>query len=197
MSEPKIYAAMNQVMRGIGAVGKDQKNQQQGFMFRGIDQVYNALHRLMAEAGVFSTSSVLSDERQERTTPKGGILAFTRVKIKYTFHALDGSTVETEVIGEGMDSGDKSTNKAFAIAHKYALLQAFMVPTEQIDPDQEVHEITATITQNQIDTITTMAGEVDADIEKMLAWLKVDRVDEIPASRYKAVIAMLERKARA
>ena len=41
-----------------------------------------------------------------------------------------------------MDSGDKSTNKAMAVAHKYALLQTFCIPTEEIkDPDHEAHEL--------------------------------------------------------
>ena len=46
MSEatPKIYKAICDVMADIGAVGKNQKNQQQGFMFRGIDAVMNAIN---------------------------------------------------------------------------------------------------------------------------------------------------------
>src|SRR5690606_6278200 len=59
------------------------------------------------------------------------------------FHATDGSSVSTEVEGEGMDSGDKSSNKAMAVAHKYAILQAFCIPTEDMpDPDAEVHQPT-------------------------------------------------------
>jgi hypothetical protein len=41
-----------------------------------------------------------------------------------------------------MDSGDKSSNKAMSVAHKYALLQAFCIPTKDIDdPDAETHEV--------------------------------------------------------
>ena len=46
------------------------------------------------------------------------------------------------VIGEGMDSGDKATNKAMAIAYKYACFQTFCIPTEEMkDPDSECHEV--------------------------------------------------------
>jgi len=62
--------------------------------------------------------------------------------MRYRFIAEDGSHVETDAEGEGMDSGDKSSNKAMAVAHKYALLQAFCIPTKDLDdPDAEVHEV--------------------------------------------------------
>ena len=53
-------------------------------------------------------------------------------KIKYIFYAEDGTSVEAITIGEGMDSGDKATNKSMAIAMKYALFQVFCIPTEEM-----------------------------------------------------------------
>lgn len=41
-----------------------------------------------------------------------------------------------------MDSGDKATNKAMAIAFKYACFQIFCIPTEEMkDPDAECHDV--------------------------------------------------------
>lgn len=162
MSEQKIYPAMIAVMRRIGAIGKNQKNMQQKFNYRGIDDCYNALHAIMAEEGVFTTSEVLARERQERTNKNGTVLAFVSAEIKYTFHAEDGSNVSTTVIGEGMDSGDKASNKAMAVAHKYALLQAFMVATdEQKDPDAESHEVVR-YTQKDIDEAIEAADTAES-----------------------------------
>lgn len=139
---PQIYQAMIAIMRDTAAIGKDSRNQQQGFNYRGIDSVYNTLHNILARHGVFMTSDILEKSREERVNQKGTVLAFTTLRIKYTFWAGDGSKVYTMVEGEGMDSGDKSSNKAMAIAHKYALLQAFLIPTEEIkDPDAESHEV--------------------------------------------------------
>ena len=59
--------------------------------------------------------------------------------MKYTFFASDGSNFETTVI-EGMDSGDKAANKAMAVAHKYALLQALCITEDMVDPDREAHD---------------------------------------------------------
>lgn len=149
MSEQKkIYAAMTGVMRDMVAIGKDKKNVQQGFNYRGIDDAYNALQPLLADHGIFNTPEVLEKWREERTTKSGTVLAFTVLRIKYTFYADDGSSVYCIVEGEGMDSGDKSSNKAMAVAHKYALLQVFCVPTVITDdPDQQVHEVVAKSTE--------------------------------------------------
>ena len=137
-----IHKRMIDIMKEVEFIGKDQKNESQGFKFRGIDDMYNYLHGIMAKHGVYSTAMIMGKEREERKSARGGILAFTTLHIKYTFVAEDGSSVSTEVVGEGMDSGDKSSNKAMAVAHKYALLQAFMIPTaEQKDPDAESPEI--------------------------------------------------------
>lgn len=137
-----IYECMGAIMRDMVAIGKDSTNAQQGFKYRSIDAVYNALQPLLAKHGVFTVPEVLDKTRDERTNSKGTVLAFTCLRMKYTFHAPDGSFVSCVVEGEGMDSGDKSSNKAMAVAHKYALLQTFCVPTEeQKDPEAEVHEI--------------------------------------------------------
>ena len=57
------------------------------------------------------------------------------------FRSEDGSNVSAVVIGEGMDTGDKATNKAMAIAFKYACFQVFCIPTEEMqDPDAKIPE---------------------------------------------------------
>jgi hypothetical protein len=137
-----IYGAMVAVMRDMTAITKGKKNQQQGFMYRGIDDVYNVVSPLLAKHGIFMTAEIVEKAREERASKAGGVLAFVTLRMRYTFFADDGSGVSCVVEGEGMDSGDKATNKAMAIAHKYALLQTFCIPTEQaIDPDAESHEI--------------------------------------------------------
>ena len=139
-----IYEAICGVMADIGAVGKNKKNQQQGFMFRGIDDVMNALAPALVKNKVFIVPEVTHEERTERVTPKGGVLFYTRLHVNYHFYTTDGSSVTASVIGEAMDSGDKATNKAMSIAYKYAAFQVFNIPTEEMqDPDAEVHSVGA------------------------------------------------------
>ena len=143
MSEKgQIFPLMVKVMADVVAIGKDSRNQQQGFNYRSIDAVYNALNPLLAKHGIFMAPEVLDKTREERTNKNGTVLAFTCLRMRYTFYAPDGSSVSCVVEGEGMDSGDKSSNKAMAVAHKYALLQTFCIPTEeQKEADAEVHEV--------------------------------------------------------
>ncbi len=137
-----IYESMAKAMSEIDAIGKDKVNQQQGFKYRGIDQVYNALNPVLARNGIFMTPKVLNSEREERVNKNGTTLFYSRVTMEYSFMAVDGTSVTCSIIGEGMDSGDKATNKAMAVAHKYALLQTFCIPTEDMpDPDSEVHSV--------------------------------------------------------
>lgn len=136
-----IYEAITKCMEEIGAVGKDNVNKQQGFKYRGIDAVMNALNPALTHNHVFVVPEVLEQQRQERTTGKGTVLIYSICKIKFTFYAEDGSHIEAVTVGEGMDSGDKATNKAMSIAFKYACFQVFCIPTEEMkDPDSETPE---------------------------------------------------------
>ena len=137
-----IYETISAVMKEIGAVGKTSKNQMQGFMFRGIDAVMNAIAPALQKYNLFIVPEILEQTREERTSFKGGTLIYSICKIKYTFYAEDGSSITATVIGEGMDSGDKATNKAMSIAFKYACFQVFCIPTEEmVDSDAETHEV--------------------------------------------------------
>ena len=142
---PAIYAALNAIMGEIGHIGKEKRNEQQGFMFRGIDQVMNVLKPLLAKHGVCIVPEVIDRQREERVTEKAyngqvkrSTLIYSILTVKHHFTALDGSEVVSTTIGEGMDSGDKASNKAMAIAFKYACFQVFCIPTEEMtkeDPD--------------------------------------------------------------
>ena len=142
METKKIYEVMPIIMKEIGSIGKDRKNTQQNYSFRGIDDVYNAVNASLAKNGVFCVPEVLSEKREERQTQKGGTLIYTVLSIKYTFYASDGSSISATLIGEAMDTGDKSANKAMSTAQKYAFFQIFCIPTaEQKDTEYETHEV--------------------------------------------------------
>lgn len=142
LTMPNIYQAMAAIMNDIEAIGKNKKNQTQGYSFRGIDDMYNFIHPLFKKHGVFITSNVLESKREERATQKGGALIYTIIKCNFKFFTTDGTYVESIVEGEAMDSGDKSTNKALSAALKYALMQMFLIPTEEkLDTEYETHEV--------------------------------------------------------
>lgn len=136
--ENMIYKAIVKTMADIGAIGKKDKNNFDGYMFRGIDSVYNALQPAMVKNGIFIIPELLEIEQTDRTSRKGEPMIHTRVTVRYTFFAEDGSSVTAIVPGEAMDRSDKSANKAMSAAYKYACFQTFSIPTEEFkDADSE------------------------------------------------------------
>lgn len=139
----KIFPAISAIMSELEAVARGRRNEQQRFMYRGIDDLYNALQPLLAKHQVFTAPEVLEERREARASKSGGVLIHVVLKIRYRYYASDGSYFDTVVIGEGMDSGDKASNKALSVGHKYSLTQTFAVRTEdQPDPDSESHQVT-------------------------------------------------------
>jgi hypothetical protein len=132
-----IYKKMSEVMRDIGSVGKDQKNQAQGFKFRGIDQFVNSLYPALTKHGVFMAPRCVNEQHElkevTRGSGKAGVDKHVTIMMEYDFFAEDGSKVTVGPIpAEGLDSGDKATNKALSAALKYALIQTFAIPTEDM-----------------------------------------------------------------
>ena len=117
----------------------------------------------------------------------------------------------------GMDSGDKATNKAMAIAFKYACFQVFCIPTEEmIDPDAESPEVkgkgkkTTKTNQEVISSgkaskikvtaamIKTINDKIEkyapkgVKLEKSLALYKVQDVSEMTIDDYKDFMGKME-----
>lgn len=141
-----VYKAISAVAKELAEQGirKDSRNSQQGFMFRGIDAVYNALAPALVKHGLLILPRITERSVTERVNQKGTVLFYVVVKAEFDFVATeDGSTHTVVTYGEAMDSGDKATNKAMSIAYKYAAFQAFCIPTEEtaIDADAEVHHV--------------------------------------------------------
>lgn len=141
----KVYQAISAVMTDLAVegIGKDRKNEQQNYKFRGIDDVYNALSSTLSKNGLLMLPRVLSRDVVERVSAKGSVLFYVTVEAEFDLVASeDGSTHTIKTYGEAMDSGDKATNKAMSAAYKYAAMQAFCIPTEgDNDADATTHAV--------------------------------------------------------
>jgi hypothetical protein len=140
-----VYSAICRVIFDLSheGIAKNNRNQQQGYNFRGIDDVYNVLSPLLARHELCVLPRVISREVTEKTNAKGTTLFYTVVHVEFDFvSAVDGSKHTVATVGEAMDSGDKSSNKAMSAAYKYAAFQAFAIPTEgDNDADATTHEV--------------------------------------------------------
>ena len=138
---PLIYERIAAIMAEVPAIKKIKSNGDLPYKFRGIDDVYNTLHPLFVKYQVFTTSEILNYNREVWTNEKGKLMIEYALQVKYRFTAIDGSYLETQTMGQAMDSSDKASNKAMSMSHKTAILQIFMIPTLDIDdPDATTPE---------------------------------------------------------
>lgn len=140
-----VYRAITAVALELSktGIGKDRSNQQQGYKFRGIDDVYNELAPLLAKNALCILPRIIHRDCVERVNQKGTTLFYVTVDAEFDFVSADDGSVHTvKTFGEAMDSGDKATNKAMSAAYKYAAFQAFCIPTEgDNDADATSHEV--------------------------------------------------------
>jgi hypothetical protein len=157
----QIHTALHNVMKDVGAVKKNDRNDFQQFMFRGVDAVVNAVYPALVAHKVTVQPKVLSYEYSTIDVGKGSQskpMGHARVIVEYTFtSAEDGSSASASAAGEAFDSGDKATPKAMSVALRTALLQALMLPTDEPEPDAQTYERAA-----QVDFPAAKQAVVDA-----------------------------------
>lgn len=181
-NEKGIYKALTAIQKEIGAIGKNKRSPGVTYAYRGIDDVMNELHPLLAEFGVTIVPEVMEQTRENRVMSKGTPMIYSIMKIRFHFYAIDGSEVMATVIGEGMDTSDKASNKAMAIAYKYACFQVFCIPTEEMakaDPDGYMPEpSTAVPTQAELEQYIANCSTI-GDIKDLAAnWGAYIRADK-------------------
>ena len=196
---PMIYAAICGVMKDVGAVGKDSENTFDRYKFRGIDAVMNALYPAMVKNGLFVIPEVLEQSREDRITKKGDPLIYSISKVKYTFYAEDGSNVSAVVIGEGMDRGDKSMNKAMSAAFKYACFQTFCIPTEEMqDSEKDSPEVGKSPAMLEKISAADVAILRKMLSEKQIEWVKktmhVDDLDGLTNGQFGKLMQTLRER---
>jgi hypothetical protein len=134
---PLIYKQLNAVMLAVGNIGKDAKNDHFGYHYRSAEAVVNRISPLLALNGIVVVPQVLDEFRENGKTKKGEENHFISLKVKYTFFASDGSSVEVITMGECADTSDRQAAKAQTHAFKTALTTLFAIATQpEDDPDK-------------------------------------------------------------
>lgn len=198
-----IYKRIIQTMKDCGAIAKDSYNPQQKYKYRGIDAVMNALNPAMSKNGIFVVPEVIDVKREERESRQGATLIYSTVTVKYTFFCEDSSSVTAVVAGEGMDSGDKSINKAMSAAYKYACFQVFCIPTEEMHDSEE--DSPAVKAKEDKPKPATVDRETLLRLQALLLnrtdkftpeyvckWGKVEKLDDLTQRQAEAAIRSLE-----
>jgi len=138
-----IVPAMARLRTALPAIGKNHRNTNQGWSFRGIDDVLNVIGGALDEAGVVLKCDY--DIHSIEPNDKSGFSAFVLLKASF-ISTTDGSVVSMVYPGQGSDAGDKAVNKAMSAAFKYLIFQGLQVPVQPgvlDDPDRESIPVTA------------------------------------------------------
>lgn len=166
MSEiPTIQSALASVMEDVQAVAKKDRNSSQGFNFRGIDAVVNAVAPALRKHKVVVVPTVENFQYDtveigKNRTSMGHVV----LMVRYRFWGQAGDFIEAVVVGEAMDSGDKAMSKAMSVAFRTALLQALALPTDEPDPDASSYERSepvASATEEEFNLVHSILTEAD------------------------------------
>jgi hypothetical protein len=151
---PHVYVAIADITAQLAVEGIGKTHQATGaganYAFRGIDDVYNALAVKLGKHRLVIIPRVMSREQETRTSRNGGAVFYTTITVEYDLvSAIDGSKHTACVVGEAMDSGDKSSNKSLSAAFKYMAFQVFCIPVEAQDSEEQTHELAPPMTALQ------------------------------------------------
>jgi hypothetical protein len=135
-----VDEAWNAVMNDVQGIKKGDRNTQQGFNFRGIDAVMNAVGPVLRKHGVTVVPTAEDVQTSSYETKSKTTMHSAIVKVRFTVRGPAGDTLEGATFGEASDAGDKAVSKAHSVAYRTFLLQALTIPTDEPDPDQEMHE---------------------------------------------------------
>ena len=159
-----IYQAMANILNDIDAISKShQADMGKGgnYKFRGIDDMYNALHNSFGKHQVFIIPEVITCDIETQEKEKAGwqgapatksLQYSCKVMLKVSFVASDGSMISAVGVGHALDTSDKATNKAQSSALKYVLMQTFLIPTEEVK-DVESENLQIEITRQKAEAV--------------------------------------------
>jgi hypothetical protein len=210
---PHVLAGIRQVMDEFArhGIAKEGENQQQGFRFRGIDQVLDRMGRHLVDANLVIIPALQTRDVVERVNSRGNPLLYVTVTVEYTIlSAVDGSQVKAVFPGEAMDSGDKATNKALSAAYKYMAFQLFSIPVAGEDADSQSPTLgrashnsgsvptagtnVPTLGTSDIAAIRALCAEAKFDEAKLLEIYAVPAIEAVPLSAVAEITSNLQKK---
>jgi len=142
-AKPSIAEALSKVMAAVQGISKNQRvtSGPAQFSFRGVDAVVNVVGPVLREHGVIVVPHAVQEIREERyETSNKKQMHGVILHITWRFYGPAGDFIEAASVGESSDSGDKASPKAHSVAYRTVLLQALCIPTDEPDPDSQVHE---------------------------------------------------------
>lgn len=137
MSTEQVYSAWTAALEQVRAVPKGDVNQGEGFKYRSIDAVMNAVHGALAAHSLAIIPEAAAQTRTEVQSRRGAAGAHLVMDVTFRVIHASGEAFTAQVTGEATDYQGRCTSKAYTMALKTFLLQALCIPLVGEDPDGE------------------------------------------------------------
>lgn len=134
-----VIQAIAAVMSDMKGVGKEGRNKDQGYSFRGIEDVTAVLQPVLGRHCVVIVPRELSHAREHFKSAKGGDWTDDFINIEYAIYGPGGAEDKITAgpfLGIGRDNSDKGANKARSMAYKYMLTEVFCIGDKKDDADE-------------------------------------------------------------
>lgn len=188
-AETAFNAAMTEAQSEMRRVSADANNPQTNSKYASYGQLDRALRPIYTKHG-FAVSF------DEGAAPEGSVLALAYVSHSGGHTRTYRKTmpiVTTGIKGNAMMTATHGAAAAGSYAKRYLLKDIFNVAIGEDDNDGNGPK-GEPISEKQAAEIEALISEVGADKAKFLAWVEVERVEDIPAKLYKTCVRQLEKK---
>jgi len=196
-----LYEKINEVRKVVGYIQKDKKVSTGSGTYTAVshDSVTAILRQHMIEQGIICVPNLI----KSCAHPKEEGAKQARYDATYSFEFINASEpadrLSIVIEAHAMDNGDKAPGKALSYAKKYALLKLFELESGDDDegryPDNENDDdLTGVINEEQIDDILRLFTSSGAKTAGFCKYFKINKLEELPASRYKDAMALLRSK---
>lgn len=123
-----------------------------------------------------------------------------RINVTCVLSHRDGHQETTTLSGPADTSGNKNAIQAIGSTltylQRYSLVQMLGLAASD-DDDGKAGGMGATLSDEQVNTVQQLVLESGANVAAFLNYMKAESISDIPTSKYKEAVAMLEQKKRA
>ena len=133
----KVAKKIIEVMKQVDYLQKDGEvsYSRTRYNYLSEEKITTAVRAAMLDVGLVMYPVKMEIVGEKEAQTRGGTSRILNILNTYRIQDSDsGEYIDVPALGEGMDSGDKTSYKAMTGAFKYAQRQSFMIPTGD-DPD--------------------------------------------------------------
>jgi len=193
-----IYQRINEVRKKVSYAKKDKAVEGQNYKAVTHDAVTALLRNHLIDNGIVIVPRLIESSVTEvGRTQKGALIIRYAGRYEIDFVNCDDPMDRLTVPGEAHanDHGDKAPGKATSYATKYAMLKLFNIETGDDDEGRvEPYEALEKINESQLADLNALIDEVKADKVRFLKYLKLEKLEDLPARAFTSAVKDLEAK---